>query len=151
MGAHLINNEFQSDKYPSTPRNCVPLKVTDRTAQDLLYEYAQRRRPVDAEFSADLETALSTAGFVIPAPNPSVHVARGRDVALIQQLIAEHDTHVGLLREFAEAELVAHNVNNDTWSCCGHHINFDNHDDPAAHYDTCKRKRARTLLGLSDE
>ena len=68
MGAHLIDGEFQSDKYPTTPRGKVPLSVKDPTAQDLLWEYAQRRRAVDSEFSDDLETALRTAGYV-PAPN----------------------------------------------------------------------------------
>lgn len=64
---HLIDGEFQSDKYPTTPRGKVPLSVKDATAQDLLWEYARRRRSVDAEFSADLETALKNAGFVPPA------------------------------------------------------------------------------------
>lgn len=63
MGAHLIDGEFQSDKYPTTPRGKVPLSVKDVTAQDLLWEYAQRRRSVDAEFSNDLETALLAAGY----------------------------------------------------------------------------------------
>ena len=63
MGAHLIDGEFQSDKYPTTPRGKVPLSVKDTTAQDLLWEYAQRRRVVDAEFSADLERALLLAGY----------------------------------------------------------------------------------------
>jgi hypothetical protein len=64
MGAH-INKEglFQSDKYPTTPAGKVPLSVKDPTAQDLLWEYAQRRRSVDAEFSADLETCLRNAGY----------------------------------------------------------------------------------------
>jgi hypothetical protein len=60
---HLIDGEFQSDKYPTTPRGKVPLSVNDKTAQDLLWEYAQRRRSVDAEFSADLETVLRNAGY----------------------------------------------------------------------------------------
>jgi len=47
MGAHIIDGEFQSDKYPTTPRGKVPLSVKDPTAQDLLWEYAQRRRAVD--------------------------------------------------------------------------------------------------------
>jgi hypothetical protein len=64
MGAHLIDGEFQSDKYPTTPRGKVPLSVKDITAQDLLWEYAQRRRFVDEEFSDDLETALVAEGFV---------------------------------------------------------------------------------------
>ncbi len=63
MGAHLIDGEFQSDKYPSCPRGKVPLSCKDKTAQDLLWEYAQRRRAVDAEFSADLEQALRSAGY----------------------------------------------------------------------------------------
>jgi hypothetical protein len=63
MGAHLIGNEFQSDKYPTCPRGKVPLSVKDPTAQDLLWEYAQRRRSVDAVFSADLEAALMVAGY----------------------------------------------------------------------------------------
>lgn len=63
MSAHLINGEFQSDKYPETPRGKVPLSCKDPTAQDLLWEYAQRRRVVDAEFSDDLEAALRIAGY----------------------------------------------------------------------------------------
>lgn len=64
MSAHLIDGEFQSDKYPTCPRGKVPLSVKDPTAQDLLWEYAQRRRSVDSEFSDDLETALRNAGYV---------------------------------------------------------------------------------------
>lgn len=63
MGSHLIDGEFQSDKYPSTPRGKVPLSVEDKTAQDLLWEYAQRRRAVDGEFADDLEAALEAKGF----------------------------------------------------------------------------------------
>lgn len=66
MRPHLIDGEFQSDKYPSCPRGKVPLSCKDVTAQDLLWEYAQRRRVVDAEFSNDLEEALRIAGFVPP-------------------------------------------------------------------------------------
>ncbi len=64
MSAHLIDGEFQSDKYPTCPRGKVPLSVKDPTAQDLLWEYAQRRRAVDAEFADDLEEALRSAGYV---------------------------------------------------------------------------------------
>lgn len=70
MGEHLIDGEFQSDKYPTTPRGKVPLSCKDPTAQDLLWEYAQRRRSVDAEFSDDLEAALKIAGYTAP-PQPS--------------------------------------------------------------------------------
>lgn len=62
---HLIDGEFQSDKYPTTPRGKVPLSCKDPTAQDLLWEYAKRRRAVDAEFSDDLEEALVLAGFKV--------------------------------------------------------------------------------------
>ncbi len=61
------NGEFQSDKYKATPRGKVPLSVKDRTAQDLLWGYAQRRRVVDAEFSTDLEEALRIAGYAGPS------------------------------------------------------------------------------------
>jgi len=63
MGAHLIDGEFQSDKYPTTPRGKVPLSVKDPTAQDLLWEYADRRQAVDAEFSTDLRAALLAKGY----------------------------------------------------------------------------------------
>lgn len=63
MSSHLIDGEFQSDKYPTTPRGKVPLSVKDPIAQDLLWEYAQRRRVVDEDFSNDLEAALRSAGF----------------------------------------------------------------------------------------
>ena len=79
MGAHLIDGEFQSDKYPTCPRGKVPLSVKDKTAQDLLWEYAQRRRSVDAEFSDDLETALKAAGYK-PPTNESVLAIAVRDV-----------------------------------------------------------------------
>jgi hypothetical protein len=60
---HIVDGEFQSDKYPTCPRGKVPLSVKDPMAQDLLWEYAQRRRLVDSEFSDDLEFALRAAGF----------------------------------------------------------------------------------------
>lgn len=64
MGAHIDKDgQFQSDKYPTCPPGKVPLSVKDRSAQDLLWEYAERHRQVDEEFSKDLETALRSAGF----------------------------------------------------------------------------------------
>lgn len=64
MTGHLIDGEFQSDKYPTTPRGKVPLSCKDPMAQELLWQYAQRRREeVDAEFAGDLEAALRLAGF----------------------------------------------------------------------------------------
>jgi hypothetical protein len=87
MSAHLIDGEFQSDKYPTTPRGKVPLSVKDKTAQDLLWAYAQRRRAVDAEFSDDLEVALRLAGFV-----PELHHAfAAGDYILLGQPIRGED------------------------------------------------------------
>lgn len=64
MSAHInADGQFQSDKYPTCPPGKVPLSVKDKTAQDLLWIYAQRRRAVDAEFSDDLEAALRAYGF----------------------------------------------------------------------------------------
>ncbi len=62
-----INHDglFQSDKYPTCPPGKVPLSVKDPTAQDLLWEYAQRRRAVDAEFADDLEYALREADYKV--------------------------------------------------------------------------------------
>lgn len=72
MGAHInADGDFQSDKYPTCPAGKVPLSVRDATAQDLLWEYAQRRRSVDAEFAADLEAALLAKGYSPPAPIPA--------------------------------------------------------------------------------
>lgn len=64
MGNHIVNGEFQSDKYPACPPDKVPLSVKDPTAQDLLWEYAQRRRAVDSEFSDDLQSRLLSVGYV---------------------------------------------------------------------------------------
>ncbi len=63
MGSHIVDGKFQSDKYPTCPAGKVPLSVEDVTAQDLLWEYAQRRRKVDADFSSDLELSLLAAGY----------------------------------------------------------------------------------------
>lgn len=65
------DGEFQSDKYPSCPAGKVPLSTADPSAQSLLWEYAQRRRKVDAEFSADLEIALKAKGYTAPLPFPN--------------------------------------------------------------------------------
>ena len=76
---HIVDGEFQSDKYPSTPRGKVPLSVKDATAQDLLWQYAQRRREVDAQFSDDLEFALRNAGYEPQEPPPQgSHLAGSR-------------------------------------------------------------------------
>lgn len=64
MGTHINSDgKFQSDKYPTCPAGKVPLSVEDPTARDLLWQYAQRRRSTDAEFSDDLESALRAQGY----------------------------------------------------------------------------------------
>ena len=63
MGEHIVNGCFQSDKYPTCPVGKVPLSTKDPMAQDLLWEYAQRRKEIDKEFSDDLEECLITDGF----------------------------------------------------------------------------------------
>lgn len=95
---HIIEGEFQSDKYPTTPRGMVPLKIRDLTAQDLLWEYAQRRRAVDAEFASDLELALTEAGY-----DHAAHVAAviGPIAALSERL--ERACIVGSVAEVVEA------------------------------------------------
>jgi hypothetical protein len=92
MGDHLIDGESQSDKYPTCPRGKVPLSVKDKTAQDLLWAYAQRRRVVDAEFSADLEEALRVAGYVpMTTPTkPPVGEMRCRNCGAVVDAHEEH-------------------------------------------------------------
>lgn len=68
MSSHIIAGEFQSDKYPTTPRGKVPLSVKDKAAQDLLWAYAKRHRMRDAQFSDDLEACLLAAGYVPAQP-----------------------------------------------------------------------------------
>lgn len=58
--------DFQSDKYPTCPVGKVPLSTKDPMAQDLLAEYARRRRQVDEEFSDALELALKRRGVMTP-------------------------------------------------------------------------------------
>ncbi len=99
MGSHLIDGQFQSDKYPTTPRGKVPLSVGDVTAQDLLWEYAQRRRSVDAEFADDLETALQAAGYAPEQPIVEYVQAAGADLVAFISPIMQEDraiTYVGL-------------------------------------------------------
>lgn len=63
MGKHIIDGQFKSDKYPDCPLGLVPLKPTDEMAQDLLFEYAVRRREVDPEFCDDLIETLRDSGY----------------------------------------------------------------------------------------
>jgi hypothetical protein len=71
MGAHLIDGEFQSDKYPSCPRGKVPLSTKDPAAQPLLWEYAHGHRAIDSEFTEDVRAALTAKGYKPPTHRPS--------------------------------------------------------------------------------
>lgn len=75
MGNHLIDGNFKSDKYDWCHWGFVPLKVTDKDAQPLLWAYAQAHRSRDPGFSADLEQALKNAGFNAPATDGATHDA----------------------------------------------------------------------------
>ena len=66
MGDHLIDGEFQSDKYPTCPRGKVPLSVKDTRVQDLLWEVAFIWDSVDTGFASDLRAALRNAGYEPP-------------------------------------------------------------------------------------
>lgn len=78
---HLINGDFQSDKYPTTPLGKVPLSTKDPMAQDLLAEYARRRRAVDADFSDAVEIALAGHGYKAgPTWSPTPKEWDGRSI-----------------------------------------------------------------------
>jgi hypothetical protein len=66
QGPHIVNGEWKSDKYAWCLPGFVPLKLTDKTAQPLLWQYAQVRRVVDADFSRDLELCLKYEGYEPP-------------------------------------------------------------------------------------
>lgn len=95
MGAHINEKgQWQSDKFPTTPADCVPLRVTDKTAQDLLWKYAQRRRKVDTEFSDDLEARLKTVGFE-PSETENAELAALR--ALVIEIAQHFDPMFGYI------------------------------------------------------
>ena len=91
---HIIDGEFQSDKYPDTPRGLIPFKATDPVAQPFLWAYAQRRREVDAVFADDLEWVLRKAGYEPPAMTEQSALA-----ALLEcgcsHVLAQHPDGVG--------------------------------------------------------
>lgn len=68
MGEHLIDGEFQSDKYPWCKRGFVPLKLSDPMAHAVLWEYARVRESVDKEFAEDLREALGLQGYRVQCP-----------------------------------------------------------------------------------
>ncbi len=101
MASHIVDGKFQSDKYPTCPAGKVPLSINDATAQDLLWQYAQRRRSVDAEFSEDLEACLIAAGYepetpVISATAPIVSTII--DIRRHADQIKTHHLKKGVLR-----------------------------------------------------
>ena len=61
MGEHIVDGQFQSDKYPWCKPGFVPLKLTDASCWPMLLAYANVRERVDPEFAADLRTAVNDA------------------------------------------------------------------------------------------
>jgi hypothetical protein len=59
---HLTaDGDFQSDKYTWCPAGFLPLKLSDRSARDLLITYSGRRAHVDGDFTRDLLEALQAS------------------------------------------------------------------------------------------
>lgn len=73
MGAHIVDGQFQSDKYPWCRPGFVPLKLTDPHARDLLERYAsQKRSAADAVLWA--QPAWCQSGFMVLAcADPLAH------------------------------------------------------------------------------
>jgi len=65
MKGEHINAEgmFQSDKYPTCPPDKFPMSFKDPMAQDLIEEYAHRRRGIDADLTEDMLGRLRTLGY----------------------------------------------------------------------------------------
>lgn len=97
---HLINGEFQSDKYPTTPRGKVPLSCSDKTAQDLLWIYAQRHRVVDRQFSDDLEIALANEGF--DASGLSNPIVLLRSLLNLRMILHRSDSEMAVFKKVKE-------------------------------------------------
>ena len=57
------DGKFQSDKYPWSHPDFMPLKFSDPMAQDLIWEYARRRHTVDVDFSLDVSKRLTVLGY----------------------------------------------------------------------------------------
>ena len=86
MGSHIIDGEFQSDKYPTCPRGKVPLSVKDKDAQDLLWEYARRHESRDEEFSRDVRASIVDAGYD-PSKETILRVERGFEIVRTWRVI----------------------------------------------------------------
>jgi len=60
---HLTQRGVFRDKYDWCKKGFLALKFTDPMAQDLIDEYAYRRREIDIEFTEDVFTALHNVGY----------------------------------------------------------------------------------------
>lgn len=123
MSAHIINGQFQSDKYPTCPPGKVPLSVKDPTAQDLLWEYAQRRRQVDAEFADDLEQALYTAGFEpqrLPKEGLRLEDIKAGDVLVVETTGSLTCVNVGDQITVGIRPFLGDPLRNEYYFVCGH-------------------------------
>lgn len=69
------NGTFQSLDHRQCPAGKVPIPIATPFAHEVLWLYAQVRRPVDAEFATDLEVALARAGYALPRPAAVASVA----------------------------------------------------------------------------
>lgn len=64
--SHIVNGKWQSDRYPTAPPDTVPMLLTDPRWQDLIWEYAERWRKDDPEFTDELQAHLIRHGFRPP-------------------------------------------------------------------------------------
>lgn len=60
---HIIDGQFQSDRYPTAPRDTVPMDIHNPRFQDLIWIYAERWRTEDPAFADDLQDCLRRSGF----------------------------------------------------------------------------------------
>lgn len=130
MGEHLLpDGRFQSDKYDWAPPDFVPLKITDRGAQDALYRYAiaidanhTDADPEHLSFAIDILTRLEALGYKPPSPfdglpkidpDTPTGAAVARDHAIARafnrfgSILARAEPFIDQVIETAEAEAKA--------------------------------------------
>jgi len=61
--SHIIDGEWQSDRYPTAPRDTLPINLKDPRFQDLAWEYAERWREEDPAFTEELQAHLKSKGY----------------------------------------------------------------------------------------
>lgn len=72
--SHTIDGEFKSDKYKWCSQGFMPLKLSDKLAQDLLWQYALRKELTgsesDGDLAKDLKKALQNKGYAYVRVEP---------------------------------------------------------------------------------